>query len=352
MKTFKVILFTYLIACTGAFIFHFASLPIPWILGPLSFVLITKMFTKQKTMIPKGLNNTGLMFIGIYFGMSFTESTISTVAPYLIPFIISTILLLAVSILISIVITSFIDIDPITSVFGSIPGGLSEMVAASESLSANSALVTILQTVRLLTVVFTVPFLAVHMFSMDVVNLGATPPSITENKYFEYLWFVPAMLVGWMFRNILPAAYVLGPLIVIATLNIFGVSLPMIPLWVLVIAQITVGISMGNKISLSDLKLGGKYCGYYFILTILLILTSVGFGYLFSLFTTLSLSTSILSLAPGGMVEMVLTAKAIGADSAVVSALQLIRLLFIILIVPSFLKFVFTKRIKNKELSA
>jgi uncharacterized protein len=41
---------------------------------------------------------------------------------------------------------------------------------------------------------------------------------------------------------------------------------------------------------------------------------------------------------------MALTATSVGADPAIVSSLQLVRLLFIILIVPSFLKWMFRKK--------
>jgi uncharacterized protein len=342
------IIYTFLIASIGAFLFYLFSFPIPWILGPLTFILISKLTSKKyTTSLPKTFNNVGLMIIGIYFGLSFTPSTIETITPYIFPFLLSTILLLMVSIFISIFITKFIELDPITSVFGSIPGGLSEMVSASESLSANSAMVTILQTVRLLTVVFTVPFLVLHMFSKEEVHVEPITSSVNQVDLLHYGWFLLAMVIGWLIRNHLPAAFVLGPLVVIAILSVIGIPLPSLSSVLLIVAQITVGISMGNKISIKDLKLAGKYGGYYFALTLLLILTSFGIGYLFSSLSTLSLATSMLSLAPGGMVEMVLTAQSVGADSAVVSSLQLIRLLFIILIVPSFLKFMFIKTKAN-----
>ncbi|MFC4320413.1 AbrB family transcriptional regulator [Litchfieldia salsa] len=337
------VLLMFSIASLGAFLFYLLSFPIPWILGPLSVILLTKLITKKSTNLPIVFNNIALMLIGIYFGLSFTNSTIETIIPYIFPFLLSTVLLLIVSIGISIILSKFIELDPITSVFGSIPGGLSEMVAASESLSANSAMVTILQTVRLLTVVFTVPFLVVHMFSSNTVQFEPIVSITQTGNFLHYGWFLLAMLVGWLIRDLLPAAFVLGPLIVIASLSVIGIPLPNLAPILLIAAQITVGMSMGNKISIKDLKLAGKYGGYYFALTLLLILTSFGIGYLFSNLSTLSLSTSILSLAPGGMVEMVLTAQSVGADSSVVSALQLIRLLFIILVVPSFLKFMFRK---------
>ncbi|MFS0862865.1 AbrB family transcriptional regulator [Fredinandcohnia sp. 179-A 10B2 NHS] len=342
----KKILESYFVAGLGGVIFYMGHLPIPWILGPMSFMTLYKAVSNRKMVVPVPFYNGGLVTLGIYFGLSFTKDTFITVYPYILPFIITTILLLAASIINSILVTKFIKVDPMTSVFGSIPGGLSEMVAASHSLKANSAMVTIFQTVRLLTVVFLVPFIVTHLFTTRTVNPYQLATNVSTESLVAYLWFGLAILAGWLLRDKLPAAYVIGPLAVTALLGVVGVPLPNLPPWFLLIAQVTVGMKMGNNIYLKDLKIGGKYCGIYLLLTAILIAISFGFGYIFSVLSDLPIQTAILSLAPGGLVEMVLTATAIGADPAIVSALQLVRLLFIILVVPSFLKWMFTREKK------
>lgn len=340
------VLESYFVAGLGGVIFYIGHLPIPWILGPMSFMILYKAVSHRKMVVPVPFYNGGLVTLGIYFGLSFTRDTFITVYPYILPFLITTILLLAVSIINSILVTKFIKIDPMTSVFGSIPGGLSEMVAASHSLKANSAMVTIFQTVRLLTVVFLVPFIVTHLFTARSENPYQLANDVSSESLLAYLWFGLAIVSGWLLRDKLPAAYVIGPLAVTALLGVLGVHLPNLPPWFLLIAQVTVGMKMGNNIYLKDLKIGGKYCGIYLLLTAILIGISFGFGYIFSVLSDLPIQTAILSLAPGGLVEMVLTATAIGADPAIVSSLQLIRLLFIILVVPSFLKWMFTREKK------
>lgn len=346
LKVMKGIGESYLVAGIGGLLFYVLHFPIPWILGPMSFMILYKAIAHRKMIVSTRAYNGGLATLGIYFGLSFTSETFSTVYPYILPFLLTTALLLSISVINSIFITRFIKIDPMTSVFGSIPGGLFEMVAASHSLNANSAMVTIFQTVRLLTVVFIVPVIVTQFF---VRNSEASYELIKNSSnvpLHSYLWLCIAVVVGWLLRNKLPAAYVVGPLAVTALLGVLGVGLPSIASWFLIIAQVTVGMKMGNNIKLRDIKFGGKYCGLYLLLTIFLIGISFGFGYVFALFSDLDLPTAMLSLAPGGIVEMVLTADSIGADPAVVSSLQLIRLLFIILLVPGFLKWMFTRKQK------
>lgn len=346
-KLWMVVLRTYLIAWIGGFLFSKAGFPLPWILGPVAIVIIWKSFFNIDLRCPGSLRDSGFTILGIYFGLNFTLTTVLTVFPYIIPYSIMTVLLVTISIVNSTFISRFIEVDQATSVFGSIPGGLSEMAAASESLRANVAMVTILQTVRLLTVVFFVPFIVVHMFTSEVVSLFSAKDTLGDSNYFKYLWFSISAVAGWILKGRIPANFVIGPLLVTAVMSIAGIPLLHLPSFIIIFAQISVGMYMGNSISIKDLKLGGKYCGIYAALTLILIAASFGLGFIMTLITSLSLPTAMLSVAPGGIVEMGLTAASVGADPSVVSSLQLVRLLIIILFVPSILKWWFSRKAKH-----
>lgn len=338
------VIFPYLIGTFGGFLFYLSHLPLAWILGPMTFLIIWRsLFKKISTFIqPSFLKNGSFIILGISFGLSFTKETFVLVGPYVIPFLLTTVLLIFLSVCNGLIISKLVNIDRNTSIFASIPGGLTEMVAASEAVHANSSLVTIFQTVRLLSVVFLVPFTILHMFEPSFYS--QTTLSVQNDlSLFSYSWYFFAGLAGWGFRKFLPASYVIGPLLTTALLNIIGIELPLFHDLFMIFAQISIGVGFGLMITFNDLKKGGKYCGLYFITTMILIVASFGFGYVFSLLTDLNLATAMLSLAPGGLVEMVLTASSIGADPAIVSSLQFIRLLFIISVVPGLLKYSINK---------
>ncbi len=339
----------YLIGGLGGYVFYLGNLPLPWVLGALTFIMLNQGIFKRPIYCPDPLKQSGFLILGLFFGLYFTKDTLLTVAPYIFPYVLSTIALIAVSIINSVLVTKWISVDKITSVFGSIPGGLSEMVIASESLNARSSLVVIFQTVRLLTVLFMVPFVVVHTFS----GSGSVPAAnIISSAYefggWQYIWFIPAVIGGILLRNKIPAGIVIVPLALTALLNISVIEMATLPPLLLIAAQITVGIGMGKGISFADLKVGGKYCFVYFGLTVTLILVSFGLGTILAAMTSLNLPTAILSVAPGGLIEMVLTATSVGGDPAVVSSLQLIRLLFIIIVVPPVLKWYFGRKLEEK----
>jgi membrane AbrB-like protein len=341
----------YVIGGLGGYVFYLGNLPLPWVLGALTSILLYQGIFKRQVYCPDPLKQSGFLILGLFFGLYFTKDTLLTVAPYIFPYVLSTIALIAVSIINSVLVTKWISVDKITSVFGSIPGGLSEMVIASESLNAKSSLVVIFQTVRLLTVLFMVPFVVLHIFSVS----GSGPASATsigsayEFGGWQYVWFIPAAVAGIFLRNKIPAGIVIVPLALTAFFNISLVEMATLPPLLLIAAQITVGIGMGKGISFGDLKLGGKYCFVYFGLTITLILVSFGLGMILAAMTSLNLPTAILSVAPGGLIEMVLTATSVGGDPAVVSSLQLVRLLFIIIVVPPLLKWYFGRNLESSN---
>ena len=339
---------TCMIGIIGGYVFTLINFPLPWVLGALTFVMLWQGITSRSANWPNPLKSGGFMVLGIYFGLYFTMDTFMTIGPYLLPYLFVTCLLILASVFISILVTRWINVDKVTSVFGSIPGGLSEMVIASEALKANTSFVVIFQTVRLMTVLFIVPAVILYFFSgQEVATIGGTGATF-ELGGWDYFWFLIPALLGILFRNLIPAGLVVVPMALTAIMNISGIDLASIPVVVLHAAQVAVGIGLGKNISFHDLKLGGKYCLVYFAVSLSLIVISFGLGGLLAHFTTLDLTTAILSIAPGGLIEMVLTGAMIGADPAVISALQLMRILVIIIFVPSLLKWFFRKEVERQ----
>ncbi|MGD6818372.1 AbrB family transcriptional regulator [Metabacillus sp. 84] len=345
MKSTLALAKTFVASVSGGLIFYFLHLPLPWILGPLSTLLLYKSIRPGTFYTPGFLKNTAFTITGIYFGASFTIEALAAAGPYFLPYTLLTIILLTFSTASGFFLAKKTGLDQITSVFAAIPGGLSEMVAASDSLKGNVGIVSVLQTIRILSVVFLIPFFVTYAFAD--INAGAfnSPAAYSGADHPEayLLWIIP-ILCGFLFRKSIPASFIVMPLLASALLNIFGMPVPQLPHWLVTAAQVIIGTSIGSKMSISDLRKAGKAGPPFFAYTILLISLSLGLGWLFSHITGVPIETGLLSLAPGGLVEMVLTAESIGGDAAVVSSLQLIRFLFIVLAVPALLKWYFNRK--------
>ncbi|RKQ31503.1 AbrB family transcriptional regulator [Oceanobacillus halophilus] len=339
---------TLLIAFIGGFTFNLLHFPLAYVLGALTFISLWQGFTKRTIMLPISIKNAGFIVLGIYFGLYFTKETFQTILPYLLPYLLMTTILIVVSVLLAVLVSRYINVDEVTSVFASIPGGLSEMAIASESLKANSSLVVIFQTIRLITVLFTIPPFMTFLFnSQEMVVQVEETTEIALGISWNYLWFVLPVIAALFIKDRIPAGIIIGALGVTALLNISPVELAEVPSVFMNGAQILVGAGLGKNILFRDIKLGGKYTVIYFGLSVTIIVLALGLGILLANITSLSYTTAILGIAPGGFFEMVLTSYSIGGDPAVVSAFQLLRILLIVTAVPPILKWWFRRRVRG-----
>ncbi|SEA64023.1 hypothetical protein SAMN05421743_106200 [Thalassobacillus cyri] len=339
---------SYMIAVIGGAAFHLLHFPLPWILGPVTFLLLYKITTQQPTDASLKLRNISFGFLGIQIGGTFTANTFINVTPYLLPYTIFTLILIAISLLNAYFLSKVIEVDAKTSMLGSVPGGLSAMLALSESLKGNTVLVTIIQTIRLVTILFVIPFAATHFFVREAgqgVPVSTTAP---PGEWYTLVIYIAAFVFGSLLQKRVPASLVIIPMLMTGISRAFGIPLLELPAMLFILAQLSLGVYLGNSVSITDLVKAGRYCLYYFILALLLIGMSFGFGVLLSEWTSMSLPTAILSIAPGGLIEMALTADEAGGDPSIVSSLQMIRLLMIVLILPFVLQCVLPKLDKEK----
>lgn len=339
-----------IVAVLGGSLFYLVNAPLPWVLGSLTFVMLWQGLTKRTLCIPNSIRDTGFIILGVYFGLYFTKQTLLTVIPYLLPYIVVTCILIIACIILGTLVTKWIHVDKVTSVFSCIPGGLSEMAIASESLKANPSLVVIFQTIRLITVLFTIPpFMVYFLGNTGGGSFQRVAGDMILGSGWSYLWFLIPIAAAIFLRNKIPAGIIIGALGVTAIMNISPIDLNSVPSIVMNAGQVAVGASLGKNILFDHLKIGGKYTFVYFGLSVTIITISFGLGILLAAFTSLDYATAMLGIAPGGFFEMVLTAYNVGGDPAVVSALQITRILIIVLLVPISLKWWFTRKVGVKE---
>ncbi|SFL86258.1 hypothetical protein SAMN04487943_104370 [Gracilibacillus orientalis] len=333
--SYLLLMYTVSLIITGLFLLlHF---PLPWILGPLVAVFILNWLISQ----PLAQNNTILqisfLLTGAQIGSTFTASTLSKVIPYFIPFLVITLLLIYVCMKSGELLAKYAKIESSTGVLGSIPGGLSVMVAMSDSMNANTGLVAIFHTIRLMAVLFLVPLMASFMFAQTDTQQMLSNTAIELNVWTVLLYL---LLFGfaYLLRYKIPAPYVLIPMLVIASLKLLSIPVSDVPVSLYHIAQLSIGIHLGLSITITDLKKVGNFSWIFLLFTCVIIMISTVLGYIFAKLSDLSFATAMLSLAPGGLVEMAITAGEVGADPSIVGSLQLIRLLFIIIVLPFILK--------------
>ncbi|WP_036823615.1 AbrB family transcriptional regulator [Pontibacillus yanchengensis] len=343
MDFIKTLVYSYIIGTIGGSLFVWLNMPLPWVLGAVTSLLFYKTVWNRDTTSSIPLKNISFALLGIQLGSSFTEGTFQQIGPYIIPYLVFTCLIIGISLFNGFIVSKWIRVNMDTSMLGSIPGGLSASIALSDSLHSNTVLVTIFHTIRLVAVLFIIPFSATHFFYEGDPNSAGLTQSTSNGDWYTIIFLILAYVAAVFLNKRIPAAYVMIPMFTVGVLKVMGIPMISLPDSVFIWAQITLGVYLGNSINIEDLIKAGKYCLIYFGLSVWLILLSFGLGYVFSQMVDISLATAILSIAPGGLIEMALTAQSVGGDPSIVSSLQMVRLLIVVMIVPIFLQWFFKR---------
>jgi membrane AbrB-like protein len=218
-------------------------------------------------------------------------------------------------------------------------------VLSEEVKGTDTTAVTFMQTIRLLSVVFIVPALAIHGLSDSNLNnmstLSIHTANLEELPFASSHTLLYAVIIAgatWLaVRLRFPTPYLLGPMLASAAIMIGGLHAPHLPpMWTL-LAQLAVGAHMGLSMRPASLKNWRRLLPVTLAGSAAIIMLSMGLGQLLTWWHSMSLLTGFLGTAPGGMAEMGVTATIVNADLSMVVAYQMFRILFILLIVPPLL---------------
>ena len=340
MHSLKDFLFTLLVAACGGFVLSLINAPLPWTLGPILAVSLTSLILKRRLGWPLLIRNIALIPLGYSMGRPFTVETGQAILNQLPFMLLATCVTISAGIFSAWLMFHHTKINFTSCLLGCVPGGLSQMVIlAAEMKEADLTAVTIMQTMRMLSVVFVIPFLAIHVLPAANSAAHAVTMEPTGSIPAFALVAIAGALIGKRIK--LPTATLLGPLLFTAFFIVAsGDTAPIIPLHYLNVAQICVGSYIGSSIDLRKIK---EYHGMGPVLigsVMLVLAVSMSMGLLLSMLTPSDIATTFLSTAPGGLAEMGITALVVGADSSTMTAYQLTRLLFIMLCYPAIVRLI------------
>jgi uncharacterized protein len=347
----KKIIITALVAIAGGAIFSLLRIPVPWLLGPMLVMVISKNLLKWNLTWPSALRDTGMIIVGYTIGLSMTSAALKEMAEQLPSMALLTVLLMLWCAGIAFLVSRVSKIDFQSAILGSIPGGLTQVIMlAEETKGINLAVVTITQVLRLMIIVVSMPLLVMlPIFSHATGNSVPIVASESVGLFPNILLFALVCIVFAIGGNKIhfPTAYLLGPIIGTAILQIIGVAGPHLPLAIVDLAQLMIGTHVGLMLQTDQIARKGWTLILAIGSGILLMVGSILLSMLLTGLYDVSHATALLSLAPGGMDQMGIIAHEINADLSMVSGYQLFRTFFIFFAIPPLIKFLF--KVMNRK---
>ncbi|SFT63260.1 hypothetical protein SAMN02910356_01390 [Selenomonas sp. GACV-9] len=329
---------TIIAALLGGVLFYFINAPLPWTLGPIVVVALIGLVRKRPMVWSLRIRNVALVLLGYAMGRPFTIATLQAILDQLPLMLLATFVTVCAGIFTGWLMYRKTGLNFTSCLLGCVPGGLSQMVVlAAEMEDVDLTAVTIMQTLRMLAVVFTIPFLTIHMLSDGPVDGGAEADLLPAADMTTMLMFALVAIAGAVVgkKIHLPTATMLGPILATAGFVIAtGMTAPAVPQPLLYAAQLCVGAFIGISVELQRIV---SYHGMGPVLlggVLLVLAVSMGMGTVVAMLTGETFATAFLSTAPGGLTEMGITALTVGANISTMTAYQLTRLLFIMLVFP------------------
>lgn len=332
---------TLCIGLIGAVVFQFFHIPMPWLLGAITAVLIVQLSTNVQLKWHHAFRNFGLVVAGYSIGYAFTPEAVQDIKLFLGSMVVLNIIFILLFFAVSFLVAKRTDLDFATALTCCVPGGMSQVVAfAEEQQEMDMVVITFFQILRVLLIVGFVPLM--------VAGAGGNSSMIDGT----YTWNLVGILVvcggaGWLAQKLkIPTGYMLGPVFLLMGVNMAGIEVPKLPLSLLHIAQLMLGIYIGLLLKKEDLHLSKKHIFYAFVSAGIFIGAAYGLTFVMAALYSLDFRTSFLSIVPGGLDQMGIIAASVHANVTIVTAFQLFRVLVVSIFLVPVVK-IFVKKVKT-----
>ncbi|MFC7692993.1 AbrB family transcriptional regulator [Paeniroseomonas aquatica] len=310
-------------AALGGAAMHLLHVPLAWMIGAMAAT--AALAWHRPVAVPGWARPAGLVFLGLGLGSTFTGPVLAAVTAALPVMLACGVLAILSGLVVAPLFTRLAGTDLQTGFFCAVPGGVIVMAVLAQEARASVATVTLAQTMRVLVVVLTFPpllgWLAPHGDFSDFTGARVAVwwPGLA-------LMAAAGLLAAWPLRLLgLANPWMLGPCALGITLAATGHLPSGVPSGLVDAAQVAMGASLGTRLTrsflLSSRRLAIASMISAGVLSVLLTLLAVGIGRL----AGLPSAAMILGMAPGGMPEMALTAKALELGVPLVLGFHLTR---------------------------
>jgi uncharacterized protein len=323
---------TLAIGALGAALFAALSFPVPYLTGPATAVTIAGLAGIRTEALPQGVRDVVFVILGLTIGQGVTPEVLDAIRAWPV-----TLVSLAVSLIVMILATRALlvrywSMDPTTAFLASSPGHLSYVLGLTEGVKADLKSVAIVQSIRVLALTLIVP--------AAIALTGALPereiagPEETAPVPFIAMTLI-AVLAGYGLKRLkLPAAYLIGGMLVSIALHVTGLVEGTVNHWLVAVAFISLGALIGSRFSgvsgqelLRSLSAG-------VMITILSVTLAAGFAGVAAYLTGMDYVAVLIAFAPGGLETMAAMSVLLGLDPTFVASHHVARLLMLTVIVP------------------
>ncbi|WP_228943115.1 AbrB family transcriptional regulator [Nocardioides sp. Leaf374] len=319
------------------------GLPSPVLFGALVGGMAHALTSPTELRVPPAAFRVGQGVIGVTIGAMVSVAALQQAGRDLLPIALVTLGTLALSLGAGRLLALRRDVSPVTGAFALIAGGASGIVAVARDLGADERVVTVVQYLRVLVVLLAMPLVTSVVFAPaggagGPGDAGVTGAAGSDGALAAETGFVLVSLVlGLALARALPVptGVLLWPMLVAAVLAATGwlgaAGVPVLVQWV---GYLLIGVQVGLRFTRESLRSIARMLPVVLVLIAGLVVSTAAMGAVLARATEVDGLTAYLATTPGGLFAVLATAADSGADVTYVLAVQVLRLVVILLLTP------------------
>lgn len=333
--SWKTPLITFCIGVLGAGLTYATGFPAPFLTGPAIAVTLVGLAGLRTAALPRRGRDAVFVILGLTIGQGVTPEVFDAMRAWPVTLAALAASLFAIIFLTRAALVRFWGMDPLTAFLSSSPGHLSYVLGLSEGVKADLKTVSIVQSIRVLALTLLVPVAVTVTGQIPAQDAVARPETAPAPLLAMIL---VAAVAGYLLKRLrLPAAFLIGGMLVSLVAHASGLVTGVMSFWLAAAAFIALGGLIGSRFSgVTWLELRRAFSAGIMV-TVLGVILAGGFAWIAHLVTGMDLIAILIAFAPGGLETMAAMSVILGFDPTFVASHHVARLLMLTAIVPVFL---------------
>ena len=330
----------------SAIVADFLKIPLAWMIGPM---IVTSFIALKgfQVMMPRLALSSILIILGLHIGNYIDQNLLNQMVNWIWTTIIMFFYIIISILIVSKYLQKFSDYKEKTSIFSAAPGALGPLMILAEYEKSDLSQVATAHLIRLIIIITLFPFIIVNLYPAEALELEKFD-YVSQNHWELVLLILVSLIFIFFFDKVkVPAALLSGTLVASGVLQIFDIASYKLPDTSINFCLLILGASVGCRFANKTFKEVANNSFHGLVATVLLVLLGFVAAYIATFFVDTNFLSLILSFCPGGIYEVAVIAIAFDLEPDFVSFHHIIRLLFILFIVPVILRIIEKTRSKN-----
>lgn len=323
-----------IIGVFAGFLADLCGLPLPWMLGPMIATTIASV-AGAPLVPPMQLRTIVFPVLGVMLGANVTPDIVDQLGAWAVTLGLMVPFLSVAAGSAYLIFRKLGRYDNVTAYFAAMPGGLTDMILMGEENGGDGRKIALAHAIRILVAISLIALFYGLVLGVRR-NGGGNWVSFEALSLADWVILGACAVIGVPLGKFLrlPAAILLGPMILSAVAHFAHWVEVAPPSLLVIIAQIVMGVTIGCRFVGVEVKQLTRDLGLSVLACGAILIVAVVFSALTSSLTDTPIAAVFLAYSPGGVTEMSLLALTMGLEVAFVSVMHIARILLIIAIAP------------------